>query len=46
MNKQDILTLFEYNRWATGRTLDAAEKLDAKPSSKICATVSHPFATR
>ena len=30
MNKQDILTLFEYNRWATGRTLDAAEKLDAE----------------
>ncbi len=28
MNKQDIAVLFEYNRWATGRTLDAVEKLE------------------
>jgi uncharacterized damage-inducible protein DinB len=28
MMLQDIVTLYEYNRWANGRTLDAAEKLD------------------
>ena len=28
MNRQDISTLYEYNRWANGRTLDAVEKLD------------------
>jgi len=28
MTKQDIVTLYEYNRWANGRTLDAVEKLD------------------
>jgi len=29
MTLQDIVTLYEYNRWANGRTLEAAEKLDA-----------------
>lgn len=29
MTLQDIVTLYEYNRWASGRTLEAAEKLDA-----------------
>ena len=28
MNTQDVATLYEYNRWANGRTLDAVEKLD------------------
>ena len=28
MNLQDVFTLYEYNRWANTRTLDAAEKLD------------------
>jgi uncharacterized damage-inducible protein DinB len=28
MNKQDVATLYEYNRWANGRILDAVEKLD------------------
>lgn len=28
MNLQDVFTLYEYNRWANGRTLEAAEKLD------------------
>jgi uncharacterized damage-inducible protein DinB len=28
MTLQDIFTLYEYNRWANGRTLEAAEKLD------------------
>ncbi len=28
MDKNDVLTLFEYNRWANGRALDAVEKLD------------------
>jgi len=28
MMLQDIVTLYQYNRWANGRTLDAAEKLD------------------
>jgi len=28
MNRQDVSTLYEYNRWANGRTLDAVEKLD------------------
>jgi uncharacterized damage-inducible protein DinB len=28
MTVQDIVTLYEYNRWANGRTLEAAEKLD------------------
>ncbi len=28
MTLQDVFTLYEYNRWANGRTLDAAEKLD------------------
>jgi len=28
MTKQDVATLYEYNRWANGRTLDAVEKLD------------------
>ena len=28
MMLQDIATLYEYNRWANGRTLEAAEKLD------------------
>jgi uncharacterized damage-inducible protein DinB len=27
MTLQDIFTLYEYNRWANGRALDAAEKL-------------------
>ena len=27
MNKQDILTLFQYNQWSTGRILDAASKV-------------------
>ena len=27
MNRQDIHTLYEFNRWANGRTLEAAEKL-------------------
>jgi len=34
MNKQDVLVLFEYNRWATGRTLDAVEKLDPDAFAK------------
>ena len=25
MTKQDIVMLYAYNRWATGRTLDAVE---------------------
>jgi uncharacterized damage-inducible protein DinB len=29
MTLQDIFSLYEYNRWANGRTLDVAEKLDA-----------------
>jgi len=29
MTLQDVFTLYEYNRWANGRTLEAAEKLDA-----------------
>jgi len=29
MTLQDVVTLYEYNRWANGRTLEAAEKLDA-----------------
>jgi uncharacterized damage-inducible protein DinB len=29
MDRQDILTLYEYNRWANGRTLEVVEKLDA-----------------
>ena len=29
MTLQDIVTLYEYNRWANGRTLEAGEKLDA-----------------
>ena len=29
MTVQDVFTLYEYNRWANGRTLEAAEKLDA-----------------
>lgn len=29
MTLQDIVTLYEYNRWANGRTLEAAERLDA-----------------
>ena len=28
MTLQDILTLYEYNRWANGRTLEAAERLE------------------
>jgi len=28
MMLQDIFTLYEYNRWANGRALDVAEKLD------------------
>jgi len=28
MMLQDIAALYEYNRWANGRTLDAVEKLD------------------
>jgi len=28
MNLQDVIALYEYNRWANGRTLEAAEKLD------------------
>ena len=28
MTRQDIAMLYEYNRWANGRTLEAAEKLD------------------
>ena len=28
MTLQDVFTLYEYNRWANGRTLEAAEKLD------------------
>jgi len=28
MTKQDVATLYAYNRWANGRTLDAVEKLD------------------
>lgn len=28
MTKHDIVTLYAYNRWANGRTLDAVEKLD------------------
>ena len=28
MDLRDVFTLYEYNRWANGRTLDAAEKLD------------------
>ena len=28
MTKHDIVTLYEYNRWANGRTLDVVEKLD------------------
>jgi uncharacterized damage-inducible protein DinB len=28
MTLQDVFTLYEYNRWANGRTLDAAERLD------------------
>ena len=28
MMLQDIITLYEYNRWANGRTLETAEKLD------------------
>jgi uncharacterized damage-inducible protein DinB len=30
MDKKDVLTLFEFNRWANGRTLDAVEKLDGE----------------
>jgi uncharacterized damage-inducible protein DinB len=29
MTLQDIFTLYEYNRWANGRSLDVAEKLAA-----------------
>jgi uncharacterized damage-inducible protein DinB len=29
MTKHDIVTLYEYNRWANGRTVDAVEKLDS-----------------
>jgi len=29
MTLHDVFTLYEYNRWANGRTLEAAEKLDA-----------------
>jgi len=29
MTLQDVFTLYEYNRWANGRTLEAAERLDA-----------------
>jgi uncharacterized damage-inducible protein DinB len=29
MTLQDVFTLYEYNRWANGRTMDVAEKLDA-----------------
>jgi uncharacterized damage-inducible protein DinB len=29
MTLQDIVTLYEYNRWANSRALEAAEKLDA-----------------
>jgi len=29
MTLQDVFTLYEYNWWANGRTLEAAEKLDA-----------------
>ena len=29
MNKQDVLTLYEYNTWANTRTLDAVEALSA-----------------
>jgi uncharacterized damage-inducible protein DinB len=28
MTLQDVFTLYDYNRWANGRTLEAAEKLD------------------
>lgn len=28
MTKPDVVLLYEYNRWANGRTLDAVEKLD------------------
>ncbi len=29
MTTRDIVMLYEYNRWANGRTLDAVEQLDA-----------------
>jgi uncharacterized damage-inducible protein DinB len=34
MTLQDISALYEYNRWANGRTLEAAEKLDATAFAK------------
>jgi len=34
MTLQDISTLYEYNRWANGRTLEAADKLDATAFAK------------
>ena len=34
MDRKDVFTLFEYNRWANGCTLDAAEKLDAESFTK------------
>ncbi len=34
MTKHDIVTLYEYNRWANGRTLDAAQRLDPTALAK------------
>lgn len=41
MNKQDILTLYDYNYWANGRILDAAEQLTAEQYTTPVAGVSH-----
>ncbi len=35
MNNQDIATLYEYNAWATGRTLDACASLTSEQFLKV-----------
>ncbi len=41
MNKNDILTMFDYNYWANPRILDAAEKLTVAEYTTQVAGISH-----
>ncbi len=41
MNKNDVLTLYDYNYWANGRILGAAEKLTVAEYTTPVAGISH-----
>lgn len=38
MNKKDFQTLYDFNRWANGRVLDAAAKLTAEQYTRDLST--------